>query len=326
MFIFGHIALADVTQGASSLKLKSVLLTVFFCLSSTVFAEEFPRIEKSISPSLQQNLEHSLERMGLKSAIKSQQLSVALVDITDTHHPRTALINGDHMMYAASLPKIAILFGVFSRIEHEELQLTDSLRERLTKMIRFSSNSAATEMLNLAGKQYLSDLLQSQPYRLYDASHNGGLWVGKEYGRGAAFKRDPLHNLSHGATALQVARFYYLLETNRLVKPDLQDDMKEILSKPGINHKFVKGLNANRPGSDIYRKSGSWKQWHADSALVERDGRKYIAVGLAENAKGGEWLSDMIVAMDDLIMDSTSSVASAESPADIKLASVTLSK
>lgn len=280
----------------------SVILTLFIFVSSTTFAADFPRIETRVSPALQSDLEQVLDGLGLSSAIADQQLSVALVDITDALHPRTALINGDRMMYAASLPKIAILFGVFSRIEHEELRLTDALRERLTKMIRYSSNSAATEMLNLVGKQYLAELLQSAPHRLYDERLNGGLWVGKEYGRGSAFKRDPLHHLSHGATALQVARFYYLLETNRLVKPELKGEMKEILSKPAINHKFVKGLNANRPGADIFRKSGSWKQWHADSALVERDGRKYIAVALAEHQKGGQWLSDMIVAMDDLIM------------------------
>ena len=306
------------------MKLKSVLLTLLVFVSAKLHAEEYPRIEDSVNPSLQHKLERSLEKLGLERAIKSNKLSVALVDITDTHAPRTALINGDHMMYAASLPKIAILFGVFSRIESDELQLTDSLRERLTKMIRFSSNSAATEMLNLAGKQYLAELLQAAPYRLYDTSHNGGLWVGKEYGRGAAFKRDPLHNLSHGATALQVARFYYLLETNRLVKPTLQQEMKEILSKPGINHKFVKGLNANRPGAEIFRKSGSWKHWHADSALVERNGRKYIAVGLAESAKGGQWLSDMIVAMDDLIMDTPTTVAANTSADSVQLASMSL--
>jgi beta-lactamase class A len=38
---------------------------------------------------------------------------------------------------------------------------------------------------------------------------------------------------------MQVARFYYLLETNRLVKSQLTGKMKDILSEPKINHKFV---------------------------------------------------------------------------------------
>lgn len=289
---------------------RLLLLSLLLSLSFTLSAQDFPDLDKSVNPYLQRQLEDTLSEMGLDRAIRSKKLSVALVDITDCQEPQAALINGDHMMYAASLPKIAILFGVFSRIENEELTLTEDLRERLTNMIRYSSNSAATEMLNLAGRNYLGELLQSPKYRLYDASHNGGLWVGKEYGKGKAFKRDPLHNLSHGATALQVARFYYMLETNQLVGELLQPDMKEILSKPGINHKFVKGLNNHRPGSELFRKSGTWRTWHSDSVLVERNGRKYIAVGLAESQQGSQWLSKMIVAMDDLVMKPEQTLAS----------------
>lgn len=302
--------------------LRLILASIFLSLSFTLSADSFPKLDESINSQLQSGLEVALGDMGLERAIQSKQLSVALVDITDTANPQAAMINGDHMMYAASLPKIAILFGVFSRIENEELVLTPELREQLTKMIRFSSNSAATEMLNLAGKQYLGELLQSPKYRLYDASHNGGLWVGKEYGKGKAFKRDPLHHLSHGATALQVARFYYMLETNQLVGENLQEEMKEILSKPGINHKFVKGLTTHRPGSDLYRKSGTWKRWHADSVMVERNGRKYIAVALAENAKGSKWLSDMIVAMDDLVMKPEQTLAATSADEALILAGV----
>jgi beta-lactamase class A len=117
--------------------------------------------------------------------------------------------------------------------------------------------------------------------------------VGKEYGKSAAYKRDPLHNLSHGATALQAARFYYLLETGQLVNPKLTAEMKRMLGNPGIHHKFVKGLE-DHPEAKIFRKSGSWNKWHADSAIVEAEGRKYILVALAENPKGGSWLSNMI--------------------------------
>ena len=91
------------------------------------------------------------------------------------------------------------------------------------------------------------------------------------------------------------------LETGRLVSPELSQEMKTILGDPAIHHKFVKGLEKNRPGSRIYRKSGSWRQYHADSAIVERDGHRYIAVALAQNPAGGRWLSNLIVAMDTLI-------------------------
>lgn len=275
---------------------------VFFSMANWAMAgDSYPRLADSVDPVLQKELQQSLNKLGLSKAARKGALSLALVDITDTHQPRMAMINGDKMMYAASLPKIAILFGAFERIERGELKLDTRTHRQLVKMIRNSSNSAATAMLNKVGKQYLADLLQSPRFHLYDRERNGGLWVGKEYAHSGAWKRDPLHNLSHGATAFQVARFYYMLETAQLVSPGLSKKMKAIMGKPAINHKFVRGLNEARPGSTIYRKSGTWRTYHADSAIVERDGRRYIAVALAQSAQGSNWLKRLVVAMDDLV-------------------------
>ena len=273
------------------------LLAVFPAIAGT----QYPELRDRFDPDLQKGLERTLERLGLSSAVRRKHLSVALVDVTDLERPRLAAVNGDEMIYAASLPKIAILLGAFVEIERGDMVLDDSTRSALTDMIRVSSNSAATSMLRRVGKPRLAEILQSNRYRLYDPAFNGGLWVGKDYGKTPAWRRDPLHNLSHGATAIQTARFYYLLETNQLVSPDLSREMKEMLSKPAIRHKFVKGLEA-RPGARIFRKSGSWKRWHSDSALVERAGHKYIVVALAQHRKGGQWMSQLIGSMDDLIV------------------------
>ena len=283
-------------------KSLSIFFYLLILISPSVFASpSYPTLANSIDGNLQINLNKSLKKLGLSKPASDKKLALTLVDITDEDHPKVAAVNGTEMMYAASLPKIAILLGAFERIESGTMKLDKNNRELMTRMIRNSSNTAATTMLNKVGKKYLANLLQSPRYKLYDKSKNGGLWVGKEYGRGAAFQRDPLHNISHGATAMQVARYYYFLETNRLVSAKLTKDMKEILSKPAINHKFVKGLKSVHPASEIFRKSGSWRQFHADSAIIERDGRRYIAVAMAENPKGGHWLSQLIVEMDKLI-------------------------
>lgn len=287
------------------LNIKSLLISFFLLLHvSTLYADsELAPLPNTINAYLQANLEQRLKQLGLSDAASQKKLAITLIDITDVDQPRVASVNGNTMMYAASLPKIAILLGAFERIEQGDITLDDEFRDLLTQMIRFSSNKAATEVFNRVGKQYLANLLQSPRYHLYDKTNNGGLWVGKEYGKGGAWKRDPLHNLSHGATSFQAARFYYLLETGQLVSPALTKEMKEILSKPGIAHKFVKGLKAEHPEAEIYRKSGSWKQWHADSALIEHDGHSYIAVALAEDPRGGQWLSELIVALDELIVE-----------------------
>jgi beta-lactamase class A len=237
----------------------------------------------------------------LQNAVLEKNLSVALVDITDLSSPRKAYANPNEMMYAASLPKIAILLGVFERIFRGDMQLNDKTWGELQQMIRYSSNEAATHLLQRVGKEFLANLLQSPRYRLYDPNKNGGLWVGKEYSASSAWKRDPLHNLSHGATALQVARFYYLLETGGLVSPRFSRLMKAILGDPAINHKFVKGLRTTYPDARIFRKSGTWKEFHSDSGIIEHEGYRYIAVALTRSPNGGNWLSDLIVQLDALV-------------------------
>jgi beta-lactamase class A len=283
---------------------------ISFLFATTVSAHRTPgELSETCDPKLQKGLQTCLVSLHLDKAASLKSLSIVLVDITDPASPRMAYVNPDEMMYAASLPKIAILLGAFERIAHGEMQLDADTREKLAQMIRNSSNQAATEILNQVGKAYLADLLQSKRYRLYDPQRNGGLWVGKEYSKAGAWKRDPLHNLSHGATAFQVARFYYMLQTGRLVSPEISRQMKKILGNPAINHKFVKGLREIHPDSQIYRKSGTWGNYHADSAIIEHDGRRYIAVALAKSSLGGQWLSELIVAMDNLIFQSAPSAS-----------------
>ena len=285
-------------------KTLSLFIVLFLCCTNLALARAgfYPPLRDARDPQFQHGLEQVLTRLGLQSAVSKNQLSVTLVDITNLAKPRLASINGDKMMYAASLPKIAILLGAYERAARGELVLDEENREQIIRMIRDSSNSAATTMLNRVGKPFLAALLQSPRYRLYDRRFNGGLWVGKEYAKTPAWKRDPLQHLSHGATAFQVARFYYLLETGRLVSPEASREMKSLLSDSGIDHKFVKGLEDSRPNARIYRKSGTWRQWHCDSAIVEHDGRRYIAVALAKHPDAGEWLSRLIVGLDDLVL------------------------
>lgn len=258
-------------------------------------------LRERYDPDLQEGLETTLQHLSLDDDAAREKLCVTVVDITNLHEPRVAEVNGDHMMYAASMPKIAILLGAFVEAERGRLTLDQTNIESMTRMIRVSSNSDATRMLNLVGKRRVNRILQSEKYRLYDPAVNGGLWVGKEYAQGVAFERDPLHNLSHGATAMQTARFYYMLEAGELVNPKLTRLMKSMLSEPGIKHKFVKGL-AGMPGVKIYRKSGSWQHWHADSALIEAEGRKYILVALADDSRGGDWLAALAPEVHRLIV------------------------
>ena len=54
---------------------------------------------------------------GLQGAKRGTALALALVDATDAAAPRLAMLNGDRMMYAASMPKVAILLGALAEAE-----------------------------------------------------------------------------------------------------------------------------------------------------------------------------------------------------------------
>jgi hypothetical protein len=57
----------------------------------------------------------------------------------------------------------------------------------------------------------------------------------------------------------------------------------------------------SKPDTRIYRKSGTWRQFHSDSALVEGQRRRYILVGIAEDPRGGEWLERMAAPLNDRV-------------------------
>ncbi len=251
-----------------------------------------PMLSTDIDPRLQYELERLMRERQLWTAVTEGKLAVLLAIVTDPQRPRLAELNGHRMMYAASLPKIAILFGAAVALQEGRLAPDAALRKDMVNMIRYSCNDCATRVLERVGRETLTELLQAPGYRFYDPDDGGGLWVGKDYAPTPAYHRDPVHQLSHGATAFQVARLYYMLATGTLVGPEATALMLEALSRPGLRHKFVQSLGGI-PGLEMMRKSGTWRQFHSDSALVRYRGETYIIVGLAQDERGGEWLASL---------------------------------
>ena len=280
--------------------LRYLLISAWFFFSGQVLAEESTRLlNEAGDPQLQADLKTLIAEQGLTGAVKAKQLAVILVIVTDPDKPRLAEFNSRQMVYAASLPKIAILLGAAAAIDEGRLELTTELEKDMHAMIRQSCNACATRVLEQVGREELLKVLQSPEYNFYDQNGEGGLWVGKDYGPSTAYRRDPLSGISHGATAFQAARFYYELQTGNLVSPEQTKMMLDMLSRPGIKHKFVRGLQAY-PDLELFRKSGSWKTYHADSVLVRGDGIAYIIVGLANNPKGSAWLEKLAAPLHEL--------------------------
>jgi len=253
-------------------------------------------------PEFQLELEVALGQAGLGGALGKRVLSVALADITNPKRPRVAAINGDVTFYAASLPKIAVMLAVFEKAELGTLEIDEETRRQLYRMIRISSNSDSTALMQKAGKQYIAEVLRSPRYRLYDESRGGGLWAGKDYASGGLWRRDPMHKLSHAATAMQAVRFFYLLARGRLVSTDASLEMKQILRREGGTKKFLAGFGRACPGARVYRKGGTWRNFHSDAAMVERqDGAVFIVAALSESEHGRKWMEMIAEAVDGLV-------------------------
>lgn len=278
-----------------------VLLSVFF--AQAVIADDWLPLYEHVDPQLQRSLEERIAGNPEWARLAGRKhLAIGIVDLNGGT-PRFARINGNQMMYAASLPKIAILLAAYVSFEDGSLEETAEVHEDLANMIRVSSNSAATRLIDRIGMRKIQSVLKDPQFGFYDEKRGGGLWVGKRYASSGPRVGDPMHNISHGATATQVCRFFYLLASGRLINPERSAMMLEDLGDPGLHHKFVSQVEERAPKARIYRKSGTWKNWHSDAVLVQGAvWRNYILVGLVESPNGENILRQVLPAVEELIV------------------------
>ena len=253
---------------------------------------------------LQRTLENKLnQNIKWKRLIKEKKLAVGVVDISNPYNVKFGRVNGNEMMYAASLPKIAVLLASMQAIEDGELKETDEIKKDLRLMIAKSDNHASTRMIDRVGFDKIASVLTDERYNLYDEDYGGGLWVGKRYAASGARNPDPMLGLSHAATVSQVCRFYYLMAFGKLVSFEKSEEMLAIMSDPELHHKFVNSIEKLAPDAKLYRKSGSWQNWHSDSILVwGPKWRRYILVALVQDSKGDTIVRNLVPVIEDVLL------------------------
>lgn len=229
-----------------------------------------------------------------KRLISQKRMAVGLVDLRDPLNVKYARVNGNVMMYAASLPKIGILLAAEDALEKGELEDSEEIQSDLKLMISKSDNSASTRMIDRLGYDKIEQVLTDPKYDLYDEDYGGGIWVGKRYAKTGARHPEPMKGLTHAATVSQVCRYYYMLAYGKLVSFDRSRIMLNLMVDPKLHHKFVNTLEQVAPKAKIFRKSGTWKTWHTDSVLVWGPERRYILVALIEDADGEKICRDLV--------------------------------
>lgn len=306
LFLVGALLLSPLTRGASGPH------------------DDWQPLYDLVDPALQADLERMIDaNPNWKRLAASGRMAVGLVDMASPE-PRFARVNGNLMMYAASLPKIAILLAAYVLLEDNKLPDTPGVRKDMTDMIRYSSNEAATRMIDRIGMERIDEILMDPRYGLYDESRGGGLWVGKRFAKKGKRLGDPLHNISHGATVTQICRFYYLLATGHLVGPGHTQQMLYDLSDPGLYHKFVYALRSRAPDATLYRKSGTWQTWHSDSVWVKgKNWRNYILAAMVESPDGERIIRNVLPAVEEVLKRSAEVPAKGREARNVLQASTT---
>jgi len=214
-------------------------------------------------------------------------------------------VNGNTMMYAASLPKLMVLLAAFQGFEDGSLKETVEVHRDLIEMIRRSSNPAASQVIGRIGLRKIEALTRDRRYGFYDPQQGGGIWLGNSYSPDGEKNPEPMTGLSYTATAYQLCRFYYLLAYGRLINPERSGQMLKILAFPDLPGKFVAVLAGAVPPNRLYRKSGEVRGFHGDSVLVwAGTGRRYILVGLIEDEGGEQILKELVPVAEHVLRDS----------------------
>jgi beta-lactamase class A len=279
------------------------IILCWLLIATNLAAEEWRPLYDRVDPVFQSALEERLNQNNQwRKLVSKKKMALCVVDMSN-ETPRFARVNGNHMMYAASLPKIAILVTAYVSFEDGSLEETADVHKDLADMIRVSSNSAATRMIDRVTMKKIQDTMRNPEYGFYDAKRGGGLWVGKRYASSGPRSGDPLFNISHGATATQVCRIFYQLATGKLINAERSKQMLADLADPRLHHKFVSQLDERAPEAKVFRKSGTWKQWHSDAIMVQGEKwRNYILVGLVESESGEAILRSVLPAVEELMV------------------------
>lgn len=251
-----------------------------------------------VDDALQTALEQLDQKVAANLKIPADKRAFGVLDLTDL---RLAMIQPDAVFYAASVPKIAILLAYFETHPEAVDNLPDDVAHELGMMIKRSDNELAAKYGRIVGREKVQEILESKPYQLYESTR-GGLWYGKHYGPDEKRVGDPVHDHSHAATVRQCLRFYLMMEQGRLVNYAASRRMRAIFASPHLelaDSKFVAGLQGR--DLSIIRKSGTWKNWHLDTARVEHGDRVYLLAGMVHHENGDQYLAKLAAGVDELL-------------------------
>src|SRR4029079_10712563 len=135
--------------------------------------------DSKLDSALQSKLENVDRELRAKYGMTPEQTAAGVLDLK---HLRVAMLHPDREEYAASVAKIGILLAYFQLHPEAATNLNPITRHELGLMTKASNNEMAAKFSRELGLKQIQAVLNG--YHFYDATHGGGIWIGKHYGRG----------------------------------------------------------------------------------------------------------------------------------------------
>jgi beta-lactamase class A len=108
-------------------------------------ADQIRPLREAVDPALQKQLEKRLKNnRSWSRLIANHKMAVGVVDLSDPTVIRFARVNGDQMLYAASLPKLAVLLATSDALGSGYLEESPEILSDMRQMIAVSDNAAST--------------------------------------------------------------------------------------------------------------------------------------------------------------------------------------
>jgi beta-lactamase class A len=295
--------------------MKSLLLTFLFAaLKLSAWADStlagLPGVPAS--PSLQKLADQAAATAFSKyltNGLKTNELAVTLVDLTDPAQPAVASYRGGEAIYPASVVKLFYLVAVHRWLEDGRLSDTPELRRAMRDMIVESYNEATHYVLDCLSGTTSGPELSAAELSVWQEKRNvvnryfSGLgyaginankkpWCEGPYGLEVQAIRtfSPNRNL---LTTDATARLLTEIMTGKAVSAPRCLEMRALLARDIFGpvkdaedqtHGFTGIALKEQPGTKVWSKAGWTSDTRHDAAYVElADGRKFVLVTFTVN-------------------------------------------
>jgi hypothetical protein len=280
------------------------LVAFFLAMLATQAADTLAGLTLPRSSQLQAVMDAAAARTFADFAakdLKTNQLAITLVDLTDSAKPVWASHRGDVEIYPASVIKLFYLQATHQWMEDGRLGDTPEVRRAMRDMIVLSYNEATHYLVDvLTGTTSGPELAENELKTWWDRRNavnryfsslgytgvnaNKKPWGEGPYGREVqainAFK--PSRNL---LTTDATARIVFDIATGRAVSAERSRQMRELMQRDPwaklAAEDQITGFTANGlpEGAKLWSKAGWTSQTRHDAAYVElADGRKFVLV------------------------------------------------